>query len=52
MRIKPCTLLAAAWPQGWDLDDPHWKARKYDPFLAYGASKMANVLMAKALASR
>jgi hypothetical protein len=41
-----------AYGKGWDLADLHWQQRRYDPFLAYGASKMANVLMAKALAKR
>lgn len=27
-----------------DLDDPNWERREYDKFLAYGASKTANVL--------
>ncbi|SNS62501.1 NAD(P)-dependent dehydrogenase, short-chain alcohol dehydrogenase family [Sphingomonas laterariae] len=29
-----------------DLDDPDWRRRTYDPFLAYGASKTANNLFA------
>lgn len=29
-----------------DLDDPNWQHRDYDKFLAYGASKTANVLHA------
>lgn len=27
-----------------DLDDPNWERRSYDKFLAYGASKTANIL--------
>lgn len=27
-----------------DLDDPNWERREYDKFLAYGASKTANIL--------
>jgi NAD(P)-dependent dehydrogenase (short-subunit alcohol dehydrogenase family) len=38
--------------KGWDLADLHWRQRAYVPFLAYGASKMANLLMAKELAKR
>lgn len=38
--------------KGWDLGDLHWRQRAYVPFLAYGASKMANLLMAKELAKR
>jgi NAD(P)-dependent dehydrogenase (short-subunit alcohol dehydrogenase family) len=30
-----------------DLDDPHWERREYDKFVAYGASKTANILHAK-----
>jgi NAD(P)-dependent dehydrogenase (short-subunit alcohol dehydrogenase family) len=29
-----------------DLDDPNWEHRKYDKFVAYGASKTANILHA------
>lgn len=35
-----------------DLDDPNWHSRDYDKFLAYGASKTANVLHAVELDSR
>src|SRR6201987_4931217 len=31
-----------------DFDDPHWESREYDKFVAYGASKTANILHAKA----
>ena len=27
-----------------DLDDPNWGRRDYDKFVAYGASKTANIL--------
>ena len=27
-----------------DLDDPNWERRDYDKFVAYGASKTANIL--------
>ena len=27
-----------------DLDDPNWERRDYDKFIAYGASKTANIL--------
>ncbi|WP_445162256.1 SDR family NAD(P)-dependent oxidoreductase [Mycobacterium sp. Dal123C01] len=30
-----------------DFDDPHWERREYDKFVAYGASKTANILHAK-----
>jgi NAD(P)-dependent dehydrogenase (short-subunit alcohol dehydrogenase family) len=30
-----------------DLADPNWEQRKYDKFVAYGASKTANILHAK-----
>jgi NAD(P)-dependent dehydrogenase (short-subunit alcohol dehydrogenase family) len=30
-----------------DFDDPHWAHREYDKFVAYGASKTANILHAK-----
>ncbi len=30
-----------------DLDDPNWEHREYDKFVAYGASKTANILHAK-----
>lgn len=29
-----------------DFDDPHWERRDYDKFVAYGASKTANILHA------
>ena len=35
-----------------DLDDPNWPHRDYDKFLAYGASKTANVLHAVELGRR
>src|ERR1700752_1025253 len=35
-----------------DLDDPNWERRKYDKFVAYGASKTANILHAKEAARR
>ena len=35
-----------------DLDDPNWQHRDYDKFLAYGASKTANVLHAVELDRR
>jgi NAD(P)-dependent dehydrogenase (short-subunit alcohol dehydrogenase family) len=30
-----------------DFGDPHWESREYDKFVAYGASKTANILHAK-----
>jgi NAD(P)-dependent dehydrogenase (short-subunit alcohol dehydrogenase family) len=30
-----------------DFDDPNWERREYDKFVAYGASKAANILHAK-----
>lgn len=30
-----------------DFDDPNWQSRDYDKFVAYGASKTANILHAK-----
>lgn len=38
--------------EGFDLSDPHWQRRGYEPFLAYGSSKMANALMARELSRR
>lgn len=35
-----------------DLDDPNWERRDYDKFLAYGASKTANLLHAVELDAR
>lgn len=35
-----------------DLDDPNWRARDYNKFRAYGASKTANILHAVELDSR
>lgn len=35
-----------------DFDDPNWERREYDKFLAYGASKTANVLHAVELDHR
>lgn len=35
-----------------DLDDPNWERRDYDKFLAYGASKTANILHAVELDTR
>jgi NAD(P)-dependent dehydrogenase (short-subunit alcohol dehydrogenase family) len=35
-----------------DLDDPHWERRPYDKFVAYGASKTANVLFTIGLRER
>lgn len=37
---------------GLDVEDLNWERRKYSPWLAYGASKLANVLFAKELARR
>ena len=37
---------------GLDLDDLHFKKRKYSPWKAYGQSKLCNVLYAKELAHR
>ena len=38
--------------KGIDLDDLAWGKRKYNPWLAYGQSKLANILYAKQLAKR
>jgi NAD(P)-dependent dehydrogenase (short-subunit alcohol dehydrogenase family) len=35
-----------------DLSDPNWTQRKYNPFQAYGDSKLANILFTRALAER
>ena len=35
-----------------DFDDPHFERRPYDPWIAYGQSKTANVLFAVALSQR
>ncbi|MGW0894266.1 SDR family NAD(P)-dependent oxidoreductase [Saccharopolyspora sp. NPDC002578] len=37
---------------GLDLTDPHWDRRRYSPTLAYGASKLANLLFAAELDRR
>ncbi|WP_243789898.1 SDR family NAD(P)-dependent oxidoreductase [Saccharopolyspora gloriosae] len=37
---------------GLDLSDPHWDRRRYSPTLAYGASKLANLLFAAELDRR
>ncbi|GAB4821955.1 hypothetical protein N2152v2_009001 [Parachlorella kessleri] len=37
---------------GLDLEDLNWEKRRYNTWLAYGASKLANILFAKELASR
>lgn len=37
---------------GLDLNDLHFKKRKYTPWKAYGQSKLCNVLYAKELARR
>ena len=37
---------------GLDLEDLHFKHRKYSPWKAYGQSKLCNVLFAKELAHR
>ena len=44
--------FAFTYAAGLDLDDMHWKFRKYDPWKAYGQSKICNVLFAKELARR
>lgn len=35
-----------------DRDDPHWRNRRYQPFAAYAASKLALMLWARELSSR
>ena len=35
-----------------DFEDPNWERREYKPLMAYSASKLANVLHARALAGR
>jgi NAD(P)-dependent dehydrogenase (short-subunit alcohol dehydrogenase family) len=57
VRIVAVSSLAAFTPKrflggGIDLDDLHWKNRGYSRWGAYGQSKLANVLFAKALAQR
>jgi NAD(P)-dependent dehydrogenase (short-subunit alcohol dehydrogenase family) len=37
---------------GLDLTDLRWEKRKYEPWSAYGASKLANILFAKELSDR
>jgi len=37
---------------GVDVDDPHFRARAYDKWQAYGQSKTANILFARGLAER
>ncbi|RJK94317.1 SDR family NAD(P)-dependent oxidoreductase [Vallicoccus soli] len=43
---------AAHLRAGVDLDDPHFERRPYDPWVAYGQSKSANVLFAVEAARR
>ena len=43
---------AAHQMDGLDLDDLHFRKRKYSPWKAYGQSKLCNVLYAKELARR
>lgn len=40
------------WRGGLRIDDLNWKIRKYDPYLAYGQSKLANLLFTSELQRR
>ncbi|MCF6387380.1 oxidoreductase [Mycobacterium sp. MBM] len=40
------------WRGGLRVDDLNWKTRKYDPYLAYGQSKLANLLFTSELQRR
>jgi NAD(P)-dependent dehydrogenase (short-subunit alcohol dehydrogenase family) len=42
----------AHWPGRIDLDDLHWKDRRYSPWLAYSQSKLANLLFTSELQRR
>ena len=56
MQGTPVRIIAVASSahqmDGLDLDDLHFKKRKYTPWKAYGQSKLCNVLYAKELARR
>ena len=51
-RVVCVASLAHTTPGALDVTDINWRTRPYDRIKAYGASKLANVLHAKALASR
>ncbi len=42
----------AHWPGRINLDDLHWKSRRYSPWLAYSQSKLANLLFTSELQGR
>ncbi|MDR3657990.1 MAG: oxidoreductase [Mycobacterium sp.] len=42
----------AHWAGRINLDDPNWKSRRYSPWLAYGQSKLANLLFTSELQRR
>jgi len=42
----------AHWAGRVNLDDPNWKSRRYSPWLAYGQSKLANLLFTGELQRR
>lgn len=56
MQATPVRIVtvssSAHQMDGLDLDDLHFKKRKYTPWKAYGQSKLCNVLYAKELATR
>ncbi|MHA6626265.1 hypothetical protein ACU61A_12595 [Pseudonocardia sichuanensis] len=47
-RVVTTSSLGHRWG-GLDLTDLHWERRRYSPTLAYGASKLANLLFAAEL---
>lgn len=56
-RVVAVSSMAHAYDRGFEagLDDLGWRARPergYDPWVAYGNSKLANVLFARELANR
>ncbi|KAK9866173.1 hypothetical protein WJX84_008272 [Apatococcus fuscideae] len=52
-RIVLLTSLAHEWaPDGIDFEDMHWRKKPYKTWVAYGQSKLANILWAKELARR
>lgn len=47
------TLSSGAHRLGWiDFDDPNWERRRYQPWRAYGQSKLANLLFTLELSHR
>lgn len=51
-RVISLSSAAHQFPQKFDLGDIHYRHRKYQKQMAYGYSKLANVLFARELARR